>query len=122
MDTKERNREKKAPPGQRKPARSAAAKTPPQRPKAKRPPAQAEVDYEVYVPDAESQQVRHSSENDGAPSGTRRAPAQRRAAPAQSPSKAPARDKETDAMGGVQHMNSLKAQAEETIFAELIYS
>lgn len=94
MDTKERNREKKAPPGQRKPARSAAAKTPPQRPKAKRPPAQAEVDYEVYVPDAESQQVRHSSENDGAPSGTRRVPAQRRAAPAKSPSKAPARNKE----------------------------
>ena len=95
MDTKERNREKKAPPGQRKPTRSAAAKTPPQRPKAKRPPAQAEGDYEVYVPDAESQQVRHSSENDGAPSGTRRAPAQRRAAPAKSLSKAPARNKET---------------------------
>lgn len=93
MDTKERNREKKAPPGQRKSARSAAAKTPPQRPKAKRPPAQAEGDYEVYVPDAESQQVRHSSENDGA--GTRRAPAQRRAAPAKSSSKAPARNKET---------------------------
>lgn len=95
MDTKERNREKKAPPGQRKPTRSAAPTAkPPQRPKAKRPPAQAEVDYEVYVPDAESQQVRHSSENDGAPSGTRRAPAQRRAAPAKSPSKTPARNKE----------------------------
>lgn len=96
MDTKERNREKKAPAGQRKPTRSAAPTAkPPQQPKAKRPPAQAEVDYEVYVPDAESQQVRHSSENDGAPSGTRRAPAQRRAAPAKSPSKAPARNKET---------------------------
>ena len=96
MDTKERNREKKAPAGQRKPTRSAAPTAkPPQQPKAKRPPAQAEVDYEVYVPDAESQQVRHSSENDGAPSGTRRAPAQRRAAPAKSLSKAPARNKET---------------------------
>ncbi|MDY4754938.1 MAG: FtsQ-type POTRA domain-containing protein [Candidatus Faecousia sp.] len=94
MDTKERNREKKAPAGQRKPTRSAAPTAkPPQQPKAKRPPAQAEGDYEVYVPDAESQQVRHSSENDGA--GTRRAPAQRRAAPAKSSSKAPARNKET---------------------------
>ena len=94
MDTKEKNREKKAPAGQRKPTRSAAPTAkPPQQPKAKRPPAQAEGDYEVYVPDAESQQVRHSSENDGA--GTRRAPAQRRAAPAKSSSKAPARNKET---------------------------
>lgn len=94
MDTKERNREKKAPAGQRKPTRSAAPTAkPPQQPKAKRPPAQAEGDYEVYVPDAESQQIRHSSENDGA--GTRRAPAQRRAAPAKSSSKAPARNKET---------------------------
>ena len=34
----------------------------------------------------------------------------------------PAPDKETNQMAWVQHMNSLKAQAEETIFAELIYS
>ena len=34
----------------------------------------------------------------------------------------PAPDKATDPMAWVQHMNSLKAQAEETIFAELIYS
>ena len=34
----------------------------------------------------------------------------------------PAPDKATDTMAWVQHMNSLKAQAEETIFAELIYS
>ena len=30
-------------------------------------------------------------------------------------------DKATDPMAWVQHMNSLKVQAEETIFAELIY-
>ena len=34
----------------------------------------------------------------------------------------PAPDKATDPMAWVQHMNSLKEQAEETIFAELIYS
>lgn len=34
----------------------------------------------------------------------------------------PAPDKATNQMAWVQHMNSLKAQAEETIFAELIYS
>ena len=34
----------------------------------------------------------------------------------------PAPDKATDPMAWVQHMNSLKAQAEETIFAELIYN
>ena len=33
----------------------------------------------------------------------------------------PAPDKATDPMAWVQHMNSLKVQAEETIFAELIY-
>jgi len=36
--------------------------------------------------------------------------------------KDPPPDKETDPMGWAAHMNSLKAQAEETIFAELIYS
>ena len=33
----------------------------------------------------------------------------------------PAPDKATDQMGWVQHMNCLKAQAEEVVFAELIY-
>ena len=94
MDTKERNREKKAPSGQRRQAASAAGKTPPQRPRAKQPPAQAEGSYEVYVPDAESQQVRYGSENDGAPGGTRKAAAQRRAAPVKASSKAPARSKD----------------------------
>jgi len=36
--------------------------------------------------------------------------------------KDPPPDKATDPMGWAAHMNSLKAQAEETIFAELIYS
>lgn len=35
---------------------------------------------------------------------------------------APAPDKETQQMAWVQHMNALKAQAEEIIFAELIYN
>ena len=35
---------------------------------------------------------------------------------------APAPDKETRQMAWVQHMNALKAQAEEIIFAELIYN
>ena len=34
----------------------------------------------------------------------------------------PAPDKESQQMGWVQHMNSLKAQAEEVILTELIYS
>ena len=36
--------------------------------------------------------------------------------------KNPAPDKKTDQMGWVQHMNSLKAQAEEIVTAELITS
>lgn len=36
--------------------------------------------------------------------------------------KNPAPDKRTNQMGWVQHMNSLKAQAEEVILAELIYN
>ena len=35
---------------------------------------------------------------------------------------APAPDRETQQMAWVQHMNALKAQAEEIIFAELIYN
>ena len=35
---------------------------------------------------------------------------------------APAPDKETRQMAWVQHMNALKTQAEEIIFAELIYN
>lgn len=35
---------------------------------------------------------------------------------------APAPDKETQQMAWVQHMNALKAQAEEIIFAELIFN
>lgn len=35
---------------------------------------------------------------------------------------APVPDKETQQMAWVQHMNALKAQAEEIIFAELIYN
>ena len=36
--------------------------------------------------------------------------------------KDPAPDKATDQMGWVQHMNSLKDQAEEIVLAELIYN
>ena len=92
MDTKEKKREKKTPAGGKKLAGSAPSpgKTPPRRPKAKQPPAQAEGSYEVYVPDAESQRVRHSTEADA----PRRAPAQRRAVPQKSSSKAPTRRKE----------------------------
>ncbi|MGM9605654.1 MAG: hypothetical protein ACI3XG_11405, partial [Faecousia sp.] len=73
METKEKNREKKAPAGQRKPSAGKA----PARPKPKQPASAPNGDYEVYIPDAESQQVRYDSGDGKAPAGkTRKAPAQ----------------------------------------------
>ena len=80
MDTKEKKREKTVPAGGRKPARSAPVPGKPQRPKAKRPVNQEPGDYEVYVPDAQSQQERHGNEAVGEPAANprpRKAPTQK---------------------------------------------
>lgn len=89
METKEKDRQKKAGP------RPSATRTAPRQPAEERnrqkraaqpasrkaapkqPPASDKGEYEVYIPDAESQKTRHGTPGDGA-APSRRAPAQRR--------------------------------------------
>ena len=81
METKEKNRQKKTPAAPRtKPAARKAA------PRPKQPPVSDQGDYEVYTPDAESQQTRYGTPEDAA-AASRRAPARRAPPPKKTPQK-----------------------------------
>ena len=69
METKEKNREKKTPASQGKkpPAGQRQRSAAPARSKPKQPVSPPGGDYEVYIPDAESQQVRYGSGNEKLP-------------------------------------------------------
>lgn len=113
METKETNRQKKAPAGPRPSARRAAPRQPASseernrqkrasagaRPSSgktalKQPAASDKGEYEVYIPDTESQQTRHGTPGDGAPA-PRRAPARRPSTPKKTGKKRLSSGKET---------------------------
>ena len=87
METKERNREKKAPAPRRSAPRPSGQKAP-ARPQ--QPAAADKADYEVYIPDAASQQTRHGTPEDAPVS--RRTPARRAPAPKKGAAKSPRKD------------------------------
>ena len=102
MDTKEKNRAKKVPasggkkaPDRQRPAgdsRPSNGKAP-ARPKPSQPPAAPDGDYEVYIPDAQSQQDRHGTGDERLPRPAGKTPARRSAAPAKGQKKAKSRRK-----------------------------
>ena len=87
METKERNREKKAPAPRRSAPRPSGQKAP-ARPQ--QPAVADKADYEVYIPDAASQQTRHGTPEDAPVS--RRTPARRAPAPKKGAVKSPRKD------------------------------
>ena len=103
MDTKEKNQAKKAPasggkkaPDRRRPAgasRPSDGKAP-ARPKPSQPAAASDGDYEVYIPDAQSQQDRHGTGDERLPWPAGKTPARRSAAPAKGQKKQTSRNQE----------------------------
>lgn len=103
MDTKEKNQAKKAPasggkkaPDRQRPAgdsRPSNGKAP-ARPKPSQPPAAPDGDYEVYIPDAQTQQDRHGSAGERLPRPAGKAPARRPATPAKRQKKQSSRNQE----------------------------
>ena len=103
MDTKEKTQAKKAPAsgGKKAPARQrpAGASRPsdgkaPARPKPSQPAAASDGDYEVYIPDAQSQQDRHGTGDERLPRPAGKTPARRSAAPAKGQKKQTSRNQE----------------------------
>ena len=116
METKEKVRERRAPAGGSSAKRSApaAGKTQPQ-PRAKQAAPEAKGDYEVYIPDAETQQVRHGSAADVGEYQPRRAAPARKAAPGKTPKKQSApRNKEAQYRPYRQANQRKKAQKKKT--------
>ena len=111
METKERNREKKAPAGRRTPP---PAGKPQPRPKPSKSVPVAKEDYEVYVPDAESQQVRHGPEGENAAPRPRKAPTAGKTAVKKAPEKKSARNKEPQYHPYRQANQRKKAQKKKT--------
>ena len=103
MDTKEKAQAKKAPAsgGKKAPVRQrpAGASRPsdgkaPARPKSSQPAAASDGDYEVYIPDAQSQQDRHGTGDERLPRPAGKTPARRSAAPAKGQKKQTSRNQE----------------------------
>ena len=111
METKERNREKKAPTGRR---TAPPAGKPQPRPKPRQSAPEAKGDYEVYVPDAQSQQVRHGSAGEEMASRPRKASAAGKAAVKKAPAKGSARNKEPQYHPYRQANQRKKAQKKKT--------
>lgn len=96
METKEKKRSEAAPAGQR-PARKpqSSSRNAPERSQTRKPcPPAPEGDYEVFVPDAQSQKTRHGSPGEEAAPKTRRASAQRPSTSQKAPQKRAARGQE----------------------------
>lgn len=83
METKEKNREKAAPPGKRPPQSSGktAGRAPARTARPQRPQADPNASYEVYVPDAESQRTRHAPASERGAAAPARAPRKPSASP-----------------------------------------
>ena len=116
MDTKEKNREKKPPAGKPTGKRSAPPTGKPSpRPRAKTSAPRGDVDYEVYIPDAESQQVRHGSAEEEAAYQPRRMPPARKPAPQKAPAKRPPQNKEAQYRPYRQANQRKKAQKKQSL-------
>ena len=82
METKEKTREKAAPPRKRPPQSDrTSGRTPARTARSRRPQADPNASYEVYVPDAESQRTRHAPESERGISAPVRASRKPSAAP-----------------------------------------
>ena len=82
METKEKTREKAAPSRKRSPQSDrTSGRTPARTARPRRPQADPNASYEVYVPDAESQRTRHAPESERGASAPARAPRKPSAAP-----------------------------------------